>query len=136
MDERGSTMLSQFEAEAIAAARAFIDAFNAQDHEALADTLNYPHVRLATGRFVTIQSRDEFVQRSKNGTRQLEAEGWDHTVMRSIEVVHAGEDKVHLAITIDRRHPDDGVYNTFETLWIATRQDAHWGIQFRSSYLM
>lgn len=31
------------------AARAFIDAFNAQNHEALAATLNYPHIRLAGG---------------------------------------------------------------------------------------
>ena len=125
----------QSEAEGVAAARAFIAAFNAQEHEALADTLNYPHVRLANGRFVTVESRDEFVKRSESGKGRLEAEGWDNTVVRSIEVVHAGEDKVHLAMTIDRRHADGRVYNSFETLWIATRQDGHWGIQFRSSYL-
>ena len=84
---------------------------------------------------MTIESRDEFVRRSENGPRRLEAEGWDHTVVKSIEVVHSGEDKVHLAMTIDRRRADGSVYNSFETLWVATRQDAHWGIQFRSSYL-
>ncbi len=57
---------SSAETAAVECARAFIDAFNAQDHERLAGT----------------------------------------------------------------------VYNQFETFWIATCQDTHWGIQFRSSYLI
>ena len=119
----------------IAAARAFVDAFNAQDFEALASTLNYPHVRLANGRFVTIESHGAFVERAPLVARALQEERWHHTVLTSIEVVHEGDDKVHLAIRFDRCHEDGRVYNQFETLWIATRQDAHWGIQFRSSYL-
>ncbi len=119
----------------IGAARAFLDAFNAQDFEALADSLNYPHFRLANGRFETMESRDAFVERAPRVARQLEKEGWHHTVMTSLDVVHEGDDKVHLAITYDRCHADGSVYNTFDTLWIATLQDAHWGIQFRSSYL-
>ncbi|MBT3533472.1 MAG: hypothetical protein HN478_06315, partial [Rhodospirillaceae bacterium] len=49
--------------------------------------------------------------------------------------IQSGPDKVHLRLEIDRCHEDDTVYNKFDTLWIATRQDGHWGIQFRSSYL-
>ena len=60
----------------IAAVEAFIDAFNAQDPEALAATLNYPHVRLANGRFVTIDNAAEFAERSARGKGMLEAEGW------------------------------------------------------------
>ena len=127
-------MSKQSEAGA-AAARAFLDAFNAQDFEALAASLNYPHVRLANGRFETIESHGAFVERAPFIARQLEKEGWHHTAMTSLEVVHEGEDKVHLALTYDRCHADGSVYNTFDTLWIATFQDAHWGIQFRSSYL-
>ena len=119
----------------ISAAKAFIDAFNAQDHEALAATLNYPHVRLANGRFVTVASAEEFVTRSAKGTAILEAEGWDHTELTKVDVVHAGPEKVHLALSIDRCHEDGEVYNHFETLWIATLDAEHWGIQFRSSYL-
>lgn len=118
------------------AVRAFIDAFNAQHHEQLADTLNYPHVRLANGRFVTIDSAADFVARSRKGKELLEAEGWHHTELRSIEVIHSGPDKVHMALTIDRCHEDDTVYNQFQTFWIATLQAGHWGIQFRSSYLI
>ena len=120
---------------AIAAAQRFIDAFNAQDHEALADTLNYPHIRLANGAFATIATREAFIERSRAGKAHLETEGWDHTTVEAIDAVHAGDDKVHLALSVDRRHANGTVYKHFETLWIATRVDGHWGIQFRSSYL-
>ncbi len=120
---------------AIAVAQRFIDAFNAQDHEALADTLNYPHIRLANGAFTTIATREAFIERSRAGRARLEAEGWDHTTVEAIDAVHASDDKVHLALSVDRRHADGTVYKHFETLWIATRVDGHWGIQFRSSYL-
>ncbi len=128
-------MSNPAESQAIAAARAFIDAFNAQDHEALSAALNYPHVRLANGRFTTTESRADFVRRGRQVEHLLEAEGWHHTLLTSIEAVHIGDDKVHLALRIDRCHADGRVYNSFDTLWIATLQDGHWGIQFRSSYL-
>lgn len=127
--------MSEQTERASAAARGFLDAFNAQDMEALAGTLNYPHLRLANGRFQTIESHAEFVKRGDFVVQALEKEGWHHTVMTSLEVVHEGADKVHLALTYDRCHADGRVYNTFDTLWIATLQDGHWGIQFRSSYL-
>ena len=120
---------------AIATTRAFIDAFNAQDHERLADTLNYPHIRLANGVFRTIASREDFIEGSRRNRAGLDSEGWDHTVVASLVVVHEGEQKVHLAITNHRCRADDSVYNAFDTLWIVTHQDGHWGVQFRSSYL-
>jgi hypothetical protein len=116
-------------------ARRFIETFNAQDHEGLADTLNYPHVRLALGRFATVERREDFVEISKRGKSRLADEGWHHTEVASMEVVHEGDDKVHLAIRNHRCREDGTPYNTFDTLWIATLVDGHWGIQFRSSYL-
>ena len=120
---------------ALQTAQDFIDRFNAQDHAGLAATLNYPHTRLANGRFVTIADRAEFVALSERNRTRLDAEGWHHTVLTSITVVHVGVDKVHMSLAIDRCHEDGTVYNQFDTLWIATMQDDHWGIQFRSSYL-
>lgn len=119
---------------AIATARAFIDAFNAQDHERLAATLNYPHIRHAQA-FRRIESAAEFVQHSRRGEQALAKEGWDHTVLDRIEAAQVGPGKAHLLMTVCRCRRDGSVYNTFETLWIATQQDGHWGIQFRSSYL-
>lgn len=119
----------------IAAARAFIDAFNDQDHRRLAEALNYPHVRLANGVFATVESAEDFAERSRRGEARLAEEGWHHSVVERMETVHAAADKVHLAMTVARYRADGSVYNRFETLWIATEQNGHWGIQFRSSYL-
>lgn len=121
--------------EALAVAAEFIGAFNAQNARRLAATLNYPHIRLAEGNFVTVASSDEFVERSERGRQALEAERWHHTITRSIRVVQAGEDKVHLVLTNDRCHVDGTVYHSFDSLWIVTRLGGHWGIQFRSSFL-
>ncbi|MDE2641095.1 MAG: hypothetical protein OXI03_11020 [Chloroflexota bacterium] len=121
--------------QAMATARAFIDAFNAQDHERLAGTLNYPHVRLAKGAFETIATHEDCVARSHQVAPALAEEGWDHTVVAAMEVVHEGPGKVHLAITNHRCHADGTVYKPFDTLWVVTLQDGHWGVQFRSSYL-
>ena len=58
-----------------------------------------------------------------------------HVSLEGIEAIHAGTDKVHLALTVDRCRADGSVYNSFETFWVATLQDEHWGIAFRSSFL-
>lgn len=120
---------------AMAVAEAFIDAFNAQDHERLAATMNYPHIRLADDRYVIFETPEDFLVASQHHEPYLQKEGWHHTELRSINAVHTGERKVHLALVIDRCHEDGTVYNQFDTLWIATLDDGHWGIQFRSSYL-
>jgi hypothetical protein len=118
-----------------AVARAYMDAFNSGDISAQADTFNFPHIRLAKGKFTVLETREDYL---KNGARMktaLQEEAWHHTVLESLEVIQEGPDKVHLIIENTRRRADDTVYNRFRTLWIATSQDGHWGIQFRSSYL-
>ena len=121
---------------AIAAARAFFDAFNAQHHERVAQAFNYPHIRHARS-FARTESAGEFLLQSRRGEAQLAKEGWHHSELERIEVLQGDDDskKVHLALTVARCREDGTVYNRFETLWIATCQDGHWGIQFRSSFL-
>ncbi len=113
--------------------RAFIDAFNELDSSAMANAFNFPHIRLASGKFAVFASRDDFVQRFAANKTALQAEGWHHTVIESLEAIHAVPDKVHLAVEYTRRRSDDSVYSRFNSLWIATLQEGHWGIQFRSS---
>ena len=123
------------EEAAQAAVRAYIDAFNARDANGMADAFNFPHVRLAKGQFTHIETRGVFVGRQAEVTHLLAEEGWDHTVIESMSVIHASADKVHLNLEYTRRHADGTPYERFKTLWIGTLLDGHWGIQFRSSYL-
>jgi hypothetical protein len=123
------------ERAAKAAVEAYIEGFNARDAARMADAFNFPHIRLAKGRFTIIDSREQFIERQDAVTALLVEEGWDHTVLESIAIVHAGADKVHLGIEYTRRSSDGIAYTRFETLWIATSLDGHWGVQFRSSFL-
>jgi len=109
--------------------------FNARDPEGMAAAFNFPHVRLAKGHFTHIETRDQFIERQRVVSDLLVEEGWDHTVIEAMRVVHAGPDKVHLDLEYTRREASGRPYTRFKTLWIATCLDGHWGIQFRSSYL-
>ena len=115
------------------AVRAFIDAFNKLDSEAMADALNFAHIRFVGGQFVVFESRGDFVRRQDATKSAREAEGWHHSVIESLAVIHEAPDKVHLATEFTQRRADESVYGRFYSLWIATLQDGHWGIQFRSS---
>ncbi len=127
--------MSDITEQARAAVDAFQDAFNAQDHERLAAALNYPHVRLWSGVFRTTETPEEFAEISRRGQAQLEQEGWHHTDTASMEVIQQGPDKAHVALVNHRCRADGTVYHRFDTFWIITNQDGHWGVKFRSSFL-
>lgn len=47
---------------AVAAVNAYIEAFNQLDIDAMSASFNFPHVRLARGRFYTFESAQQFNQ--------------------------------------------------------------------------
>lgn len=123
------------EATAIDTIRRWLEGFNARDAEVQVETFNFPHVRFANGAFWTIEDGDALRRQNEPGTARLQAEGWGHTTLESIAPVQSGPGKVHVAVHYARRREDGTVYNDFDSLWIVTEQDGHWGVQFRSSYL-
>lgn len=122
-----------------AIARATIErwlaAFNARDAEGQIEAFNFPHVRLAGGRFQTIEDAEAMRRLNEGGTSRLAEEGWATTTLEAFEVAQSGAGKVHCALRYARRRADGTVYNEFGSLWIVTEQAGHWGVQFRSSYL-
>ena len=122
--------------QAMATARAFIDAFNAQDHERHADTLNYPHVRLAKGAFETIPTREDCVARSRHGeaSRWRRRAGITPSSRRSRSCTRAPARCTSRSRTIAVTPTGPSTSRSIR-FWIVTLQDGHWGVQFRSSYL-
>ena len=112
-------------------------AFNARDMDGMVAEMHFPHRRLSgENEFQVWETADDFrATRGENMTESLNAQGWDHTATTSIEAVQIGPEKVHLAIHQSRRRSDGTEYNAFPTLWIFTRIDGRWGVQFRSSFL-
>ena len=121
--------------EAIASFRRWSDGFNTRNTEAQLAEMHFPHLRLAQNRFQQWTTPDEFRVVQEENTRRLKQEGWHHTATLSIWPIQVGVDKVHLAIRQSRQHADGTEYNGFDTLWIFTKRNSQWGVQFRSSFL-
>lgn len=119
------------EAQAQRVARAFVDAFSARDDAAQRETMNFPHVRLASGRVLVWDTPEDFVTPFD---RLAEREGWDRSTLDAADPVHSTRDKVHLAVTFSRYGRDGERYAEHHALWVVTNQDGHWGIQARSSF--
>ena len=122
-------------AEAIAGAMAALDefmlSFNRKDMEDWAATLNYPHVRFASGNVTVWESAEEFAMgRAFEGLARI---GWDHSHWLSREVTMASPDKVHIAIVFQRFNDRNEPIAKYQSLYLVTLVDGHWGTQARSS---
>lgn len=121
--------------EAIASFRRWSIGFNSRDTEVQLAEMHFPHLRLAQNRFQWWATSDDFRVVQEENTSRLKQEGWDHTTTVTVQPIQVGVDKVHLAIRQSRQHSDGTEYNGFDTLWIFTRRNGRWGVQFRSSFL-
>jgi hypothetical protein len=123
-------------AQAIAGAMAALDdfmvTFNSRDMQAWAATLNYPHVRFASGTVTVWQSAEEFTRQSTFAN--LAALGWDHSHWLSREPVLVSPGKVHINTVFERFNSFNEQVGTYESLYIVTRDESgKWGTQARSS---
>jgi len=110
---------------------AFMEALNRGDEQALNEALNFPHVRLASGRVTTWETRGsyrlaDFLARAGDGWHESR---WDERT-----VIQAGGDKVHLAVQFSRWRADGTLIGRYRSIWIVTRADGRWGVQARSSF--
>ena len=121
-------------ATAIAAAMdcldAFMAAFNARDLAAWEKTFNFPSVRLASNTLAIIDAGHHKPEMFGRGPLS----DWDHSAWDRRQVIHAGPDKVHFDTRFTRYRKDGGVIGGFDSVYVVTREDGHWGVKIRSSY--
>jgi hypothetical protein len=123
------------EAEAAKAIEAFFNAFNAHNGEAHLNTHHFPHVRINDkGRVSIVPNASELLPLNDVLANLTKKEGWHHSTLDCVEVIHASEIKVHFNIRFSRYKADGSKYAVYKSLWIVTKKDNHWGIQARSSY--
>ena len=113
----------------------YINAFNNRDYIAMADLFNFPHIRFANEK-VGVMSREEYLKSQNKVSELLHEEGWYHTQIKKIETIQNGPSKSHYKIHFIRYDKNNKIIHDFTTLWIVTKLDDHWGIQFRSSFLI
>ena len=116
---------------AMSALDMFMEAFNSRDMKAWAGTLNYPHVRFASEAVTVWMNAEEF-ERGATFDR-LPRTGWDHSswLARDVSLVSPG--KVHVNTVFQRFNDKNEPIGTYESLYIVTLVDGHWGTQARSS---
>lgn len=122
-----------YEAEIAAAQKVlddFMTAFNARDIEAWGKTFNFPSVRFASNTLTII---DEDYHKKEMFGRGALAE-WDHSAWARRDVIHAGPDKVHIDTEFVRYRKDGSVIGRFDSIYIITRENGHWGVKGRSSF--
>ena len=127
-------MAGERDEAAVAAAQQVLDefmaAFNARDIAAFEATFNFPSIRLASNRLVTINRGDMHPGMLSIGAL---AE-WHHSAWERRDVIHAGPEKVHVDTRFTRYRADGSVLGSFDSIYVLTCEDGHWGVKIRSSF--
>ncbi len=108
----------------------FMAAFNARDIDAWQKTFNFPSVRLASNTLVII---DADYHKPEMFSRGALSE-WDRSAWERRTVIHAGADKVHIDTRFTRYRKDGSVIGGFDSIYVITCEDGHWGVKCRSSF--
>ena len=121
---------SESVAAAMACLDAFMAAFNARDLKAFEATFNFPSIRLASNTLAIIEPGYH-----QPGMFELGAlKDGDHSAWERRAVIHAGEDKVHIDTRFTRYRADGSVIGGFDSIYVVTRENGHWGVKARSSF--
>ena len=105
-------------------------ALNAGDAAALAETLHFPHYRLAGGRMQVWERADNYLKdfRARAGS------DWHHSTWEFCNAVASSQDKVHFDAQFVRHRADGSVLGRYRTLWVVSRIEGRWAAQLRSSF--
>ena len=125
MDERQAAIVAAMEC-----LDEFMAAFNARDVAAFEATFNFPSIRLASGVLTLIERGYHRPDMFEQGALA----DWDHSAWDRRAVIHAGPDKVHIDTRFSRYRADGSVIGGFDSVYVVTREDGHWGIRIRSSF--
>ncbi|MBT6277373.1 MAG: hypothetical protein HOI95_24985 [Chromatiales bacterium] len=118
---------------ASAAMDGFMEAFNAEDADALRTRwFHFPHVRFHSGKVSVMERPEDFYLLVWN--REGQSREWHRTAWDYYEPIDVGEEKVHFRVQFTRYRADNSAIGTYKSLYIVTFQDGRWGIQGRSSW--
>lgn len=107
-----------------------IAGLNARDNDAIAESLHFPHYRLASGRMQVWETKDSYLA----DFYARAGEGWSHSAWDSLDVLSAADDKVHLDVRFTRFDQTGEPLGHFRSLWVITRNDGRWAATLRSSF--
>ena len=109
----------------------YMNTFNAKDAKAWQATYHFPHYRLASGKMSVLEKAGildstVFIQLGKTG--------WHHSKWNHRNIIQASDDKVHVDTQFSRYRADGSLIQTYESLYVVTKENGKWGVKLRSSF--
>ena len=106
--------------EALAALNGYMDAWNRRDIEGMDAAFHFPHVRIASGGIIHLESAasrlPDFFEKF------VAATGWHYSLWDYRRAVQSTNDKVHFAVQFSRYRADGSVIGAYPSMWIV-RED-------------
>jgi len=125
---------NEHEEKAVAAAIAYMNAFNEGDAKKCSTCINFPHARVGANINLVVSENADTMMSPDFFEGFRERYGWNHSCWDSREVIQSIENKVHIKVQFSRYRVDGSKIGAFPSIWIMTEQDNHWGIKMRSSF--
>lgn len=128
--ERASLIDQQAIAAALAVLDRHFEALNAGDVVALAQTLHFPHYRLAGTRMQVWQHSENYLRdfHTRVGSE------WHHSAWDFRNPICASQEKVHFDTRFSRYRADDTLLGQYCSIWVITYLNGRWAAQLRSSF--
>ena len=126
--------LSSDDSDVVAAALEVLDrylaALNCGDAAALAQTLHFPHYRLASGRMQIWMRPENYLQDFyARAGGEWKRSAWDFR-----NPIGCSRDKVHFDVQFSRYRADGSLLGRYRSIWVVTCIDRRWAAELRSSF--
>ncbi|MCY3963903.1 MAG: hypothetical protein OXG83_02595 [Acidobacteria bacterium] len=119
-------------AAAVAAVERYLEAFNDRDEAAMTAALVFPHVRVGRGGVRVWKTAAEYME-GFDFDGFAERLGWERSEAESMEAIQVGARGVNVAVRITRYGAGDARIHSFDTVYLVTEKDGHWGIRAGAS---
>lgn len=123
---------AEIQKEIVTFIESFEASFNSGNVEATKNWIHFPNYRLSNNKFQTIERFDPIA--TQKMFDYLRSTGWHTTDYHDYRFIHTNEEKVHLDVAFSRYKKDGSKIGQWRSIYIITKEDARWGIKFRSSW--
>ena len=118
------------ETEAIQTVHNYIDGLNTGEEKKIGENLHFPHSRcMKDGTIQQWGSAGDYLDGFK---QRLEAVGWGHTKLNTIETETISDKKTHVKIEFTRFKKNGELIGNYKSLYIIIYEKGYWGIKFGS----
>ncbi|PCI77163.1 MAG: hypothetical protein COB20_08870 [SAR86 cluster bacterium] len=129
--ESGEAALENARQAAIALVDEFFVAFNAADNAALLRVNHVPQIMLSAGQFILAADVSSPIV-TMSFERMRERENWHSSELGDFEIVNVSENQVIVELSFERFNPSFEHYLTGPAVWVLSKREENWGVEFRS----